>query len=73
MGLTRSSKYGRRRGGYCCSDLNCILCGERNRAEKMEKERRIEERRTLHGWRWLKHFLGISQWIERRQSLGNRS
>ena len=27
-----------------------------------------QERRTLHGWRWLKHFLGIDQWIERRQN-----
>jgi hypothetical protein len=32
------------------------------------QERRKEERRILRGWRWLKHFLGIDRWIERRQS-----
>jgi len=70
MGLTLFSRgAGRRRGVSRCAYLYCPICGERNRAEKLEKERRISERRTLHGWRWLKHFLGIDQWIERRRAL----
>lgn len=69
MGLTLRSKAWRRRGGgHRCGDLDCSLCGEQNRAEQVENERRIAERRTLRGWRWLKHFLGIDLWVERRQS-----
>lgn len=74
MGLTLASKYGRRRGGgYRCDDLDCPLCGDRNRADarkreerQQEKERRREERRSLHGWRWLKHFLRLDGSSERR-------
>lgn len=65
MGLTSVSRSrNRRRGGYRCKDLNCILCGERNR----EEERRRAERRSLKGWKWLKHFLGLDGTSERRAS-----
>jgi hypothetical protein len=47
---------------HWCDNANCPLCAEFHRMI----ERRSEERRTLRGWRWLKHFLGIDQWLERR-------
>jgi hypothetical protein len=71
VGITLRSKPGRRgyyAGGYNCHSFECPICGPRNREEKAAKERRIAERRQLHGWRWLKHFLGIDQWIERRRA-----
>lgn len=60
MGLTLRSRS-RRRGGFRCKDLDCPLCGERNRIQQLKVERRKQERRLAmhHGWNWLKSFLGI--------------